>query len=123
MPAGETLLIAICRKDADMNPQRLNNRWYDRHEKLGAQLEALKHEKAKNREKIVAEVLAIINDEAANLLEKYLLDFPLDQKRRRWYDKNPYLWLMVNGLQHAGPALLKKISVYFDKTLKPKFRS
>ena len=114
-------MITICQKDADMNPKnpvKSRNRWYDRHEKLGVQLEALKREKAKKREKIVAEVLAIINDEAANLLEKYLLDFPLDQKRRRWYDKNPYLWLMVNGLQHAGPKLLKKVSAYFDKELK-----
>jgi hypothetical protein len=94
------------------------NRWYDKHEKLALQLETLKHEKAKKREKTAAAVLAIINDDAPNLLEKYLLEFPLDQKRRRWYDQNPYLWLMVNGLQHAGPRLLKKVSVYFDKTIK-----
>ena len=90
------------------------NRWYDRYPDLAARLETLKREKAKQREKAAAAVLAIINDDAPGLLEKYLLEFPLDQKRRRWYDRNPYLWLMVNGLQHAGPKLLKKVSAYFE---------
>jgi len=96
-----------------MDPKK--GRWYDKYPKLAVQLESLKREKAKQREKTAAAVLAIINDNAPDLLEKYLLEFPLDQKRRRWYDRDPYLWLMVNGLQHAKPKLLKQVSAYFDK--------
>jgi hypothetical protein len=97
-------------------------RWYDAHEKLAVLLEKLKTAKKRVRDRIVAGVLDIINADAPTLLEKYLLEFPLDRKRRRWYDKEPYLWLMVNGLEHAGMKLLKKVTAYMaaESTAKKK---
>jgi hypothetical protein len=92
-----------------------SKRWYDAHEEFALWLEALKTAKARERDKIVAKVLEIITADAPELLEKYLLDFPLDQKRRRWYDRDPYLWLMVNGLEHAGVKLLRKVTVFLSK--------
>jgi hypothetical protein len=99
-----------------MHPSK---RWYDAHEEFAIRLESLKTAKAGDRNRIVAGVLDIITADAPVLLEKYLLDFPLDQKRRRWYDRDPYLWLMVNGLEHAGVKLLRKVTVFMSKT-KPK---
>jgi hypothetical protein len=95
--------------------QRPTKRWYDAHEKLALLLEWLKNASPSDRETVVAGVLEIINDNAATLLEKYLLDFPLDQKRRRWYDQDPYLWLMVNGLEHASMRLLAKVTAFMIK--------
>jgi hypothetical protein len=91
-----------------------SKRWYDAHEEFAVLLESLKTAKAGNRDRIVAGVLEIITTDAPILLEKYLLDFPLDQKRRRWYDQDPYLWLMVNGLEHAGVKLLQKVTAFMS---------
>jgi hypothetical protein len=89
-----------------------SKRWYDAYQPFAEQLERLKTATVKNRDRIVAAVLEIICTDAPELLENYLMDFPLDQKKRRWYDQDPYLWLMVNGLEHAGLKLLKKVVAY-----------
>ena len=94
------------------------SRWYDAHKKLAGVLEALKDLQHSRRDRIVNHVIALINEASPGLLEKYLLDFPLDQARRRWYDKDPYLWLMVNGLQYASPALLQKSTKYIDQAIR-----
>lgn len=91
-----------------------SKRWYDAHKEFAVRLESLKTAKARNRNKMVAGVLEIITTDSPELLEKYLLDFPLDQKRRRWYDQDPYLWLMVNGLEHAGVKLLRKVTAFMS---------
>jgi len=91
-----------------------SKRWYDAHEEFAELLESLKTAKAGDRDRVVAGVLDIITADAPILLEKYLLDFPLDQKRRRWYDRDPYLWLMVNGLEHAGVKLLRKVTLFMS---------
>jgi hypothetical protein len=91
-----------------------SKRWYDAHEEFAELLESLKTAKAGDRDRIVAGILEIITTDAPILLEKYLLDFPLDQKRRRWYDRDPYLWLMVNGLEHAKAKLLRKVTAFMS---------
>ena len=95
-----------------------NNRWYDAHTKLAEALESLKGVDRDARGRIVAHVVELINERAPGLLEKYLLDFPLDRERRRWYDKDPYLWLMVNGLRFAKPELLGKATKYMAEALR-----
>jgi hypothetical protein len=98
-----------------------SKRWYDAHEAFAIQLETLKTAAVKSRDQTVAGVLDIIAADAPDLLEKYLLDFPLDQKKRRWYDQDPYLWLMVNGLEHANAKLLDKVTAFIagPKRAKP----
>jgi len=90
-------------------------RWYDAHPEFAKQLELLKTAKRRKRDRTVAHVLEIITSDSPELLEKYLLDFPLDQKKRRWYDQDPYLWLMVNGLEHAKKKLLNKVTAFLPK--------
>jgi hypothetical protein len=42
------------------------------------------------------------------------MDFPLDINRRRWYDKDPYLWLIMNGLKYASDELLASVTKYLS---------
>lgn len=46
------------------------------------------------------------------------LEFPLDFKKKRWYDDDPYLWVMFNTLKISNDELLRIIEDYF----KTKFR-
>jgi hypothetical protein len=95
------------------------NRWYDAHQKLADALETLKGTGSSRRSRIVNRIIALMNEESPGLLEKYLLHFPLDQERRRWYDKDPFLWLMVNGLRYANHDLLQKATHQMDLAVKP----
>jgi hypothetical protein len=90
-------------------------RWYDKHPKLARQIEAFKTMQPHLRDKLIADVMGLVKANNPGLLEDFILDFPLDLFRRRWYDKDPYLWLLVNGLKYADPPLLKKVMMYLNE--------
>jgi hypothetical protein len=88
------------------------NRWYDNHPKLARYLEEFKDMRQKSRDRLVKGVMDIIRDRNPKILEDFLLDFPLDLNRRRWYDSDPYLWLIFNGLAYADADLLSDVTAY-----------
>lgn len=91
------------------------NRWYDEYEKLGRYIDSMKNMRAAHRDHLVKGVMMIIRRHNPNLLERFVLDFPLDLSRQRWYDKDPYLWLTINGLQHGDPDLLQTVALYLEE--------
>ena len=77
-------------------------RWYDRHEKLAKYLDGLKDMDPDIRTHVVRRLLSALRAEHPQLVSAdSVLEFPLDFRRRRWYDKDPYLWLVMNGLSNA----------------------
>ena len=93
------------------------NRWYDKHPKLALLLEGLCNVKGSQRNTIISGIMEIIKLTTPNLLEQYVLDFPLDIKRRRWYDRDPYLWLIFNGLKYANANLLTNVTIFLQKEI------
>jgi hypothetical protein len=91
------------------------NRWYDKHPKLALLLEGLCTIKGSQRNTIICGIMEIIKLSTPNLLEQYVLDFPLDIKRRRWYDRDPYLWLIFNGLKYANSKLLTNVTRFLHE--------
>lgn len=87
-------------------------RWYDGREPLGSSLDALKTLSAPRRDKVVRGILACINERSPGLLDEWVLSFPLDVNKRRWYDSDPDLWLVFNGLEHADEELLGMVTEY-----------
>ncbi len=87
-------------------------RWYDKYEKLGRHIDAMKDMESKRRDTLLQGIMAIIRRHSPDLLENFILEFPLDNSRQRWYDRDPYLWLTINGLQHGRPDLLETIALY-----------
>ncbi len=90
------------------------SRWYDQYPKLAIYLERLNGIPGDQRDCLISGVMTIIKQNAPNLLERYVLDFPLDIQRRRWYDNDPYLWLLFNGLQYADKPLLTEVTQYLQ---------
>jgi hypothetical protein len=74
----------------------------------------------KQRDAVISGVMEIIKRISPHLLERYVLDFPLDIKRRRWYDRDPYLWLLFNGLKYADKQLLTKVTSFLKKNVSVK---
>jgi hypothetical protein len=93
------------------------NRWYDKYPQLALLLESLCTIKGSQRNTIISGIMEIIKLATPNLLEQYVLDFPLDIKRRRWYDRDPYLWLIFNGLKYADAKLLKNVTRFLQKEI------
>ncbi|WP_028865321.1 hypothetical protein [Psychromonas aquimarina] len=89
------------------------NRWYDKYEVLGKRLDAFNEMDQKVMDPLLKGVMDLVKEHDPSLLcyEK-TFDFPLSLYRRRWYDKDPYLWLMFNTLKEADIVLLKSVEEY-----------
>lgn len=90
-------------------------RWYDHYETLGRHIDSLKEMETSRRDRLVKGIQEIIQQHSPSLLDDGVLDFPLDSSKQRWYDKNPYLWLTINGLQQANPDLLETVTLYLEE--------
>jgi hypothetical protein len=95
------------------------NRWYDKHKKLRRHLDALKGMAPRLRTPLVKRIMALIRERDPRLVaETEAMEFPLDMLRRRWYDRDPLLWLMFNGLKGADLALLREVTACLDAAAK-----
>jgi len=93
-------------------------RWYDSDSGLKSALEMLKTLHADEVSRITSGITQIINNAGkAGLIDSSAPDFPLDPYRRRWYDKDPYLWLVINGLSMADTALLNEVKTYLNQEI------
>lgn len=91
-------------------------RWYDHYETLARHIDSLKEMQISHRDHLIRGIQAILRQHAPNLLDdSVVIDFPLDTARQRWYDKDPYLWLTINGLQQATPDLLETVTLYLEE--------
>ena len=92
-----------------------NNRWYDRFPSLSRNLERLREKPDKSRTYVINNIIQIIRDKNPELLNpEHALDFPLDPKKRRWYDQDPYFWLLVNTLSKADEQIIEAVAQYFS---------
>jgi len=90
-------------------------RWYDSKPRLGEHLEAFKTRTSPKKDELVTGILTIVKRDAPGILDKLAFEFPLDISNRRWYDDDPYLWLIFNGLEHADQELLAKVEAYLEE--------
>ncbi|MBN1576778.1 MAG: hypothetical protein JW913_09515 [Chitinispirillaceae bacterium] len=93
------------------------NRWYDKHEKLADHLEALKVMPKRQLNELLKDLITFARLLHPTLFEDHLFEYPLDLKRRRWYDDDPYLWLVVNGLRFTDDEVIRKVVAFFDKQI------
>ena len=87
------------------------SRWYDKRPILGKRLEAFKEMNPQLRESIIEEVMYLIEQYDADLISDKQA-FTFDCNQQRWYDNDPFLWLMFNTLKLADDTLLQIVEVY-----------
>ena len=95
-----------------------DKRWYDRNKSLASLLGMLKTRGPSDQEKLVTGMKEIIMEYDRDLMDRWVLEFPLTTKRR-WYDQNPYSWLVINSLKYADAKLLAGIILYLRTELEP----
>ena len=91
------------------------NRWYNEHEVLGHRLDDFKDMDQQQRDHLIKGVMNLVTNYDPNLLSyEKAFEFPLTFNRQRWYDQDPYLWLMFNTLQMADMELLASVTEYLE---------
>ena len=93
-------------------------RWYDKHPELKQLLEVLKGSQLPDRERIIGGMKELIMDHDPELMDRWVMEFPLTTKRR-WYDQNPYSWLVINSLKYADRKLVRGVVLYLQEELEP----
>lgn len=93
------------------------SRWYDKYDTLGKNLDKLKGMEQTKLDKLIVGIINIAKEHDPNLLHEFLKQLPMNISRKRWYDKDPYLWIIFNGLKYADQSLLKKVDKYLLKEL------
>ncbi len=91
------------------------SRWYDNYEKLGQQLEKLKDMESRKRDTLIKGLMTLIKEQSPELLEDVMIEFSLKIQRRRWYDNDPNLGLLINGLQNGKDELLHQVAEYLEE--------
>jgi hypothetical protein len=93
------------------------NRWYDQHEELAAHFETLKTIPKRQLNGLLKDLITLGRLLHPNLFEEHIFEYPLDPKKRRWYDDDPYLWIVINGLRYAEDEVINKVVAFFDKQI------
>jgi len=93
-----------------------NNRWYDKYSDLAELLEKLKNLGKRERDRIILYLKDLIIEYDKQLFDKYVFEFPMPFNRR-WYDKSPFSWLVINALKHADDDLITDITLYLNEIL------
>ncbi len=90
-------------------------RWYDKHEKLGRNIDQMKEMDKPQLDRILRGIFEEIKGFNPTLLDDFVLDFPMDMYQKRWYDKDPYLWLTINGLSYGNKDLWDAVAFWMEQ--------
>lgn len=89
---------------------------------LSSYIDGLRHIPAFERYRLIQGMMCLIREYQDDLLDRFVLDFPLEPEpnRSQWYDKDPYLWLVINGVQYANRTLQRQVAAYLEAELDEK---
>lgn len=85
-------------------------RWHDKDPVLRIALLRLAELPERQQEVLMMDLQRLIMKYDDGLIERNVSKFSI---RRRWYDKNPYTWLIINSLKYASAELREKVSEFF----------
>lgn len=104
------------RSDGQINTGNINSdsmtfakRCCDRHEGLSPALQKLRTTKERDRDNIVEAIKKIISKSDPDFIDNFFKKLPLNLDRRRWYDRDVYLWLVLNSLCYADDQTIKEV--------------
>ncbi len=92
------------------------DRWYDNNPELGKLIESLRDVDEDKREAIFDGIKELDRDFDTKLIDCHVMEFPMNL-RRRWYDRSPYSWLVINALKYAEKPLIRKVIEYLKEKL------
>lgn len=91
-----------------------DRRWYEYDDRLNRYIEGLRDIPHFERYRLVQGMMCLITEYQDDLLDRFVLDFPLEIDNGQWYDRDPDLWLVINGLQYGDQQLHHQIAAYLS---------
>ena len=89
-------------------------RWYEKHTVLSRNIELMRDMTDQQRDHLALGIMRIIKEQNPTLLDDFVENFPMEIHRKRWYDQDPYLWLIINGLEYAKNDLISNVECYLE---------
>lgn len=97
----------------------MQRRWYNKYITLSNRLTDFRDIETHQQDILVKGVMSLVTDYDPNLLTcDKACEFPLSIDRKRWYDQDPYIWLMFNTLQMADTVLINSVTSYLDTEMR-----
>ena len=94
-----------------------NQRWYDKDKRLARQLDAFMKVHPRYSYTIVQGLLDLIKAAQPDILQRFTIPSDVEQWCRRWYDKDPVFWIVLNGLKYANEELLRRVASYLEEQM------
>ena len=94
-----------------------NRRWCVSKAELATCIEFLQKTPPYERDRLVYGMMRLIHRYGPDLLDTFVMEFPLDVHKSKWYDHDPNLWLAINGLLYGGEKLQKIIILYLEREM------
>ena len=101
----------------------MKQRWYDKYPILAEHFENLKAMEPRKRVKIAMGIIRIINERAPDVLARPFFKSPPKQFQKRWYDKEPLLWLAMNAPKYLDDGNLRQVMNYLVEEIECNTRS
>lgn len=93
-------------------------RWYDAMPRLRKGLDTFKEMNHEVREPFLKAIIDFVGKQDPSLLtEDKVCNFRLDSYRLRWYEHDPYCWLVFNMLEFSNVTILESVEDYLEKRL------
>ena len=93
------------------------NRWYDQYPELSLQFERLKELNPEDKSYIFDVLKKMLLEYNPRIIDDHIERFSMPIKKRRWYDKEPYSWIIVNALKYVDKAMIDKVVEYLEENL------
>lgn len=87
-------------------------RWFDSSEPLARSIGLLKHLHKRRRDRVFDDIRKVIEDWSPGIFDKEVSGLTF---KRRWYDKDPYAWLVINVMEKVPEDLYPKIIEIIDQ--------
>lgn len=95
-------------------------RWYDDKNILKEFIDCLEALDKDKRDQLLLRLRDLVMEYDGFYIEKNIGDLPLTLRKRRWYDHDPYAWIIINGLRYCNEQLMKEVIDLAKKTIKSK---
>jgi hypothetical protein len=91
-------------------------RWFDKYPDLRKSIDKLEDLNKRDRFEIVHGIEDLILNYDNEFFDRFARKFPFESSNR-WYDKDPYAWLVINSIIYLDEDLITDIILYLKKKL------
>jgi len=93
-----------------------HRRWYDRIRYFSEIINDIERLSVEDRDQLLMEIQKLIASYDSDLVDRHVNQFSFNE-RRRWYDRDPYAWLILNSLKFADDVLLMRVAKFIHQQL------